>query len=246
MFKIATLFLYASLTGFSLILGVIIGTTLKISQKVIAAIMAFGSGVLICALTFGLMQEAFKHGGFDAIIIGFLLGGLVFISGDFLIHRIGGRNHKRKAHFKSTRETNGKAIVLGSLLDGVPESIALGVALLSKNGIGLLMLVAIFLSNLPESLSSIDDLQKEGFSKQRIYLSWSIVSLCVASSVVLSFLFLEKLDLNALGIIESFASGAILAMLADSMMPEAYEEGGFMIGFLTMLGFLTAFILSKI
>jgi len=229
-----------------LILGVIIGTTLKISQKIIAAIMAFGSGVLICALTFGLMEEAFKHGGFDAVIIGFLLGGLVFISGDFLIHRIGGRNHKRKAHFKSTRETNGKAIVLGSLLDGVPESIALGVALLSKNGIGLLMLVAIFLSNLPESLSSIDDLQKEGFSRQRIYMTWSIVSICVASSVVLSFLFLEKLDLNTLGNIESFASGAILAMLADSMMPEAYEDGGFIIGFLTMLGFLTAFILSKI
>lgn len=246
MFKITTVLLSASLTGFSLILGVIIGTTLKISQKIIAAIMAFGSGVLICALTFGLMEEAFKQGGFDAIIIGFLLGGLVFISGDFLIHRMGGRNHKRKAHFKSTRETNGKAIVLGSLLDGIPESIALGVALLSKNGIGLLMLVAIFLSNLPESLSSIDDLRREGLSKRRIYLSWSIVSICVASSVVLSFLFLEKLDSNALGIIESFASGAILAMLADSMMPEAYEDGGFLIGFLTMLGFLTAFILSKI
>ena len=144
MFKTTTVLLYASLTGFSLILGVIIGTTLKISQKIIAAIMAFGSGVLICALTFGLMEEAFKHGGFDAIIIGFLLGGLVFVSGDFLIHRIGGRNHKRKAHFKSTRETNGKAIVLGSLLDGVPESIALGVALLSKNGIGLLMLLRFF------------------------------------------------------------------------------------------------------
>ncbi|MBE3112243.1 MAG: ZIP family zinc transporter, partial [Acidobacteria bacterium] len=124
--KITTVLLYAALTGFSLILGVIIGTTLKISQKIIAAIMAFGSGVLICALTFGLMEEAFKHGGFDAIIIGFLSGGLVFISGDFLIHRLGGRNHKRKAHFKSTRETNGQAIVLGSLLDGVPESIALG------------------------------------------------------------------------------------------------------------------------
>src|SRR4030066_2439623 len=128
--------IYSILAGFTLILGVVIGTVFKISQKVIAAIMAFGSGVLICALTFGLMEEAFKHGGFDAIIIGFLLGGLVFISGDFLIHRIGGRNHKRKAHFKSTKETNGKAIVLGSLLDGVPESIALGVALLSNNGIG--------------------------------------------------------------------------------------------------------------
>jgi zinc transporter, ZIP family len=245
MFKIATVLLYASLTGFSLILGVILGTTFKIRQKIIAAIMAFGSGVLICALTFGLMEEAFKHGGFDAVIIGFLLGGVVFISGDVLIHRIGGRNHKRKAHHPSTKKTKGQAIVLGSLLDGIPESIALGVALLSKNGIGLLMLVAIFLSNLPESLSSIDDLRREGLTSKRIYLTWSIVSICVASSVLLSFLFLEKLDLNSLGIIESFASGAILAMLADSMMPEAYEDGGFLIGFLTMLGFLTAFILSK-
>ena len=82
----AKVLLYAFLTGFSLILGAILGTTLKFSQKIIAAIMAFGSGVLICALTFGLMEEAFKHGGFDAIIIGFLLGGLVFIFGDFLIH----------------------------------------------------------------------------------------------------------------------------------------------------------------
>ncbi len=246
MFKITTVLLYAFLTGFSLILGVIIGTTFKIRQKAVAAIMAFGSGVLICALTFGLMEEAFKHGGFDAVIIGFLSGGVVFISGDVLIHRIGGRNHKRKAHHPSAKGTNGQAIVLGSLLDGVPESMALGVALLSKNGIGLLMLAAIFLSNLPESLSSIDDLQREGFSKRRIYLSWSIVSGCVALSVVLSFLFLEKLDLNVLGIIESFASGAILAMLADSMMPEAYEDGGFLIGFLTMLGFLTAFILSRL
>jgi zinc transporter, ZIP family len=246
MVRITTVLLYASLTGFSLILGVIIGTAFKIRQKIIAAIMAFGSGVLICALTFGLMEEAFKHGGFDAVIIGFLSGGLVFISGDVLIHKIGGRNHKRKPHHPSPKGTNGQAIVLGSLLDGIPESIALGVALLSRNGIGLLMLVAIFLSNLPESLSSIGDLRKEGFSKKRIYRLWSLVSVCVASSVVLSFLFLEKLDLNALGIIESFASGAILAMLADSMMPEAYEDGGPLIGFLTLLGFLTAFILSKI
>ena len=184
--------------------------------------MAFGSGVLICALTFGLMEEAFKHGGFDAIIIGFLLGGLVFIFGDFLIHRYGGRNHKRKKHFISVKETNGKAIVLGALLDGIPESVALGVSLVSKNGIGFLMLVAIFMSNLPESISSINDLQKEGLSKKQIYLSWSIVSICVALSVVLSFLFLQKLDLNTLGIIESFASGAILAMLVLTCIINSY------------------------
>jgi len=238
--------IYSFLAGSSLILGVIIGTVFKISQKVIAAIMAFGSGVLICALTFGLMEEAFKHGGFDAIVIGFLIGGVVFIGGDFLVHRYGGRNYKKKKHFRTVRETNGKVIILGAALDGIPESIALGLSLLEKNGIGLLMLAAIFLSNLPESISSIDDLRKEGISTKQIYFSWSIVSISSIVAAILSFFFLKNISLNTRGIIESFASGAILAMLADSMMPEAYEEGGYLIGFLTMLGFLTAFILSKL
>jgi ZIP family zinc transporter len=238
--------IYSFLAGFSLILGVIIGTVFKISQRVIAAIMAFGSGVLICALTFGLMEEAFKHGGFDAIVIGFLVGGVVFIGGDFLVHRYGGRNYKKKKHSRTVRDTNGKAIILGAALDGIPESIALGLSLLEKNGIGLLMLAAIFLSNLPESISSIDDLRKEGISTKQIYFTWSIVSISSIMAAILSFIFLKNINLNMRGIIESFASGAILAMLADSMMPEAYEEGGYLIGFLTMLGFLTAFILSKL
>jgi zinc transporter, ZIP family len=239
--------LYAFLSGFALILGTIIGTSFKIPQKVLAAIMAFGSGVMICALTFGLMEEAFKHGGFDAVIIGFLVGGVVFIFGDFLIHRVGGRSFKRKKPFlKLTRETNGRAIVLGALLDGIPESIALGISLISKHGIGLLMVAAIFLSNFPESISSIDDLKKEGFPRKKIYFIWVSVGVAVMITAVLSYLFLEKINLNLMGIIESFASGAILAMLADSMMPEAYEEGGYLIGILTVLGFLTAFILFKI
>ena len=240
------LIIFSIAAGFSLILGVIIGTSFKIPQKAIAAVMAFGSGVLICALTFGLMEEAFKHGGFDAILIGFLAGGSVFIIGDFIIHRFGGRNYKKSKISKKVRETNGKAIVLGALLDGIPESVALCISLLAKNGIGILMVSAIFLSNLPESLSSIDDLRKEGLSKKQIYTLWSIVSAGIVIITILSFLFLEKLSLNTLGIIESFASGAILAMLADSMMPEAYEYGGYLIGFLTILGFLTAFMLSKI
>jgi zinc transporter, ZIP family len=238
--------IYSFLAGFSLILGVIIGTVFKIGQRVIAAIMAFGSGVLICALTFGLMEEAFKHGGFDAIVIGFLIGGVVFIGGDFLVHRYGGRNHKKNKHFKTVKDTNGQAIILGASLDGIPESIALGLSLLEKKGIGLLMLAAIFLSNLPESISSIDDLMREGFSKKKIYFMWSIVSLASIAAAILSYFFLKNINLNMRGIIEAFASGAILAMLADSMMPEAYEEGGYLIGFMTILGFLTAFILSKL
>ncbi len=238
--------IFSFLTGFSLILGTAIGTSFKVSQKIIAAVMAFGSGVMICALTFGLMEEAFKYGGFDAVTIGFLVGGVIFIAGDFAVHRFGGRHYRKKKPFKSIRQTNGKAIVLGALLDGIPESIALGVALFSQNGIGILMVGAIFMSNLPESLTSVSDLKKEGFSKKQIYFMWIAVSSIVIITTIVSYLFLKKLNLNILGIILSFASGSILAMLADSMIPEAFEEGGYLIGLLTILGFLTAFILYKV
>jgi ZIP family zinc transporter len=242
----AKVIIFSFLTGVSLMLGTTIGTLLKINQKITAAIMAFGSGVMVCALTFGLMGEAFKYGGLDAVIIGFLSGGALFIAGDYIIHLFGGRHYKKKKPFKAIRQTNGKAIVLGALLDGIPESIALGVSLFAKNGLGVLMVGAIFLSNLPESLASVDDLRKEGFSKKQIHILWLITSIIVIVTAILSYLFLKDLDLNTLGIILSFASGAILAMLSDSMIPEAFEEGGYLIGILTILGFLTAFILYKV
>lgn len=206
--------------------------------------MAFGSGVLVCALTFGLMEEAFGLGGFDATIIGFLLGGLTFILGDYIILRLGGR-HKRK-HSGKKVELNGKAIVLGALLDGVPESAALGIALFAGKGLGFLMLAAIFLSNLPEGISSVPGLLREKFTKKFVLYMWLIASVVLALIVVASYFFLREIDPNNLGIIEAFAAGAILAMLADTMMPEAFEEGGATIGLVTVLGFIVAFVASRL
>lgn len=237
--------IYGLVSGFSLLVGAFIGAGFNLKQKTVAGFMAFGSGVLICALTFGLMEQAFNHGGFDAVIMGFLAGGLAFIVGDYFIHRIGGRKHKKKHLFHNESETTGRAITLGAILDGIPESIALGIAVFSGRGTGLLILVAIILSNFPEGLSSITGLKQEGFSRRRIYLMWTIVALVLTAIVILSFTFLHNINLNTIGILEAFAAGAILAMLADTMMPEAYEEGGFSIAILTVLGFLVAFILSR-
>lgn len=237
---------YSFLTGFSLILGVILASVFKFKQKTVAAIMAYGTGTLICALTFGLMEESFKHGGFDAIVIGFLLGGSAFILGDFIIHFYGGRNHKKRQHFLSRRKATGQAITLGAVLDGIPESVALGIALLNPQGIGFLLMSAIFLSNLPESIASANDLAKEGYARKKIFIIWFSVAIASILITILSYLFLKELSFNTLGILESFAAGAILAMLVDSMMPEAFEYGGPSIGILTVIGFLTTFILSKL
>ena len=240
-----TVLLYGFLSGFSLVVGALMGVLFRFSRTTIAAIMAFGSGVLVCALSFGLMEEAFQHGGFDAVIIGFLLGGLLFIGGNWVIHRVGGRTHRRHAKKRSSRDTDGLAIVLGAALDGIPESIAMGIALALSPSVGLMM-VAVMLSNFPEAVASITGLRKEGFRPATIIGIWTIVGAIVATTVVMSFLFLGGLDSNHVGILEAFAAGAILAMLADNMMPEAYEDGGFMVGFLTVVGFLVTFVVSHV
>jgi ZIP family zinc transporter len=236
---------FGAISGFSLLAGALTGTVFNLKQRTIARFMAFGSGVLICALTFGLMEEAFNHGGFDAVIIGFLLGGLVFISGDYLVHIKGGRQYKRKRLIEAKTNSNGQIITIGALLDGIPESIALGISIFNGQGRGFLMLVAIVLSNFPEGISSITGLEKEGFKRRTIYLIWTVVALVAAGFTLLSFSFLSGINPNTIGIIEAFAAGAILAMLADSMMPEAFEEGGFSMGLLTVFGFLVAFIISR-
>jgi ZIP family zinc transporter len=241
-----TAVIYGIVSGISLLLGAITGSYFNLSQKTIARFMAFGAGVLICALTFGLMEEAFKHGGFDAVIIGFVAGGLLFIAGDYLIHKKGGRKHKRKPLLPpKDNVANGKAITMGALLDGIPESVALGIAIAAGQGQGILMLSAIAISNFPEGVSSINGLKKEGFSKRNIFIMWAVVAVLTALATVLSYIYLKALNPNTIGIIEAFAAGAILAMLADTLMPEAYEEGGFSIGILTVFGFLTAFLLSR-
>jgi zinc transporter, ZIP family len=242
--EMAQIIIYGIASGFSLLLGAGIALYFSFSQKTIARFMAFGSGVLVCALTFGLMEEAFGLGGFDATIIGFLLGGLSFILGDYFIIRLGGR-HKRN-HPRKKAELNGQAIVLGALLDGIPESAALGVAIFAGKGLGFLMFVAILLSNIPEGISSVPGLLREKFSKKFVVIMWLIVAVVLTSIVILSYLFLSEVDPNNLGIIEAFAAGAILAMLADTMMPEAFKEGGFATGLVTVLGFIVAFVASRL
>lgn len=237
--------LYGIISGFSLLVGALAGIIFKLNRKIISVIMAFGAGVLICALTIGLMENSFTHGGFDAVIIGFLLGGIVYILGDYFIHFLGGRKHKTHQYSHLNKDASGPAITLGAILDGIPESIALGISLYNSTSLGILMLGAIVISNIPEGLGSIAGLTKIGYKKWKIIAMWTVVAISMLTVVVLSNIFLHDIALNTIGILEAFAGGAILAMLASTMMPDAYEDGGYSVGLVTVLGFLVAFVLSK-
>lgn len=238
--------LFALIASSSLVVGSLIATFFKLKQKSIAAIMAFGSGALICALTFGLVDEAFQYGGLLPTLVGFFIGGMVFILGDYIIHLGGGRKHRRHQLFESKRDISGFAITFGAVLDAIPESIALGILIFNGKSAGLLMLIGIIFNNIPESISAYPGLRKEGFNRFKINVIWTIVAVISFLVSIIGYTFLSHINPIGLALIESFAGGSILAMLATAMIPEAYEKGGIINTYLTVLGFITAYAFFRL
>jgi ZIP family zinc transporter len=228
--------------GAALLLGAVAGLWLPVSQRAIGLVMAFGSGVLISALAFELTEEAFRGGGTDAVAAGLAGGALAFFAGDWVVDHRGGNQRKRSGGEQTGG--SGGAIVVGAMLDGVPESIAIGVSLLGGGGVGFAVVAAVFLSNVPESLSAASGLHKAGRSTRWIMGLWLGVALIAALAAAIGYGVLGDASENTIGFIQAFAAGAILTMLADTMMPEAFEHGGAVAGLVTVAGFALAFLLS--
>jgi ZIP family zinc transporter len=229
--------------GVALLLGALIGLAWTIPRRVIGLVMAFGAGVLISALTFELTEEAVKTGGFDAAAAGLAAGSLVFFAGDRALDRMGGANRKRSSGPGEGGAAPG--IVLGAILDGIPESAAIGVSLLTGGGVSVAVVVAVFLSNVPESLSAATGLRST-MSRGRILALWTAVTVVSALSALGGYALLGDASDNWVAGIQAFAAGAILTMLADTMIPEAFEAEGRspFTGVVTTLGFALSALLS--
>ena len=229
--------------GASLLIGALVGVYVRVSRRVISWVMALGAGVLISSVAFELMDEAYKTGGFDAASLGLLAGAVAFFLADRTVNRSGG--HRRK-NSGEKQGGSASAIAIGALMDGIPESAAIGVSLLGGGKISVALVAAVFLSNVPEGLSSASGMKRAGKSTLHILALWATVTIVSAIAALLGYLFLDGASENFVAAIQAFAAGAILTMLASTMMPEAYEEGGEVIGLVTTVGFLLAFILSRL
>jgi len=223
--------LWGFVGGIALVLGAIYALVGAPSQRVVGLIMAFGSGVLISAVAYELVAQAFiESGGNGVLAAGLAIGALTYFGGDSLIAR------------RSTGADNsGLSIALGAVLDGIPESIVIGISILGGEGVSVAMVVAVFVSNLPESIAATDGLRKSGVASGRILGMWIALSFVFGVASALGFVVVGGQPVAVQAFVQAFAAGALLTMLGNTMIPEAYERARRWAGLCLVLGFALAF-----
>jgi ZIP family zinc transporter len=232
-------FLWGGLAASALVIGYLVAER-RLSNRTIGLIMGFGSGALISAIAYELVPES-AIGGWG-MAVAFVVGALVFFGGDWLVDRWGGRHRKTIAGRQE--KGSGAAVFIGTLLDAIPESIVLGMGLAMGGSIGIAFLVAVFVSNFPEGVAGTVNLTAAGHSRLNILWMWIATVLVSAVCALLGYGIVRWVPSADSRLVQAFAAGALLTMLADAMIPEAYEHGGMVAGLSTVLGFAAAAGLS--
>lgn len=232
-------FVWGGLAACSLLIGFALADR-GLTNRTIGIIMGIGGGALISAIAYELVPESVLAG--PGMALSFGLGAIAFFFGDWMIDHRGGAD--RKDIGGAQTGGSGSAIFIGTLLDNIPESLILGMSLAVGGAINLAFLAAVFISNLPEGLAGSVNLEASGHSHRRVFRLWLMLVLVSAACAAIGYAMVTRLP-EASGLYaKAFAAGAMLTMLADAMMPEAFEHGGKLVGLFTVMGFLIAAVLS--
>lgn len=242
MFDSLQALLWGTVAGSALLLGSGAAWWLKIPRVWVCAIMAFGAGVLVSALSFELVLEAFETGGLMATVGGVLAGAALYFSANWVL------DWRTKKRQKASGNTNGEsssgsALAVGALIDGIPESVALGLSVVASASINPAMLIAIFISNVPEGLASTAQMKSAGRKGSSIAMLWGSIAISCGLAAFFGALLMQSMPEEALAFATAVAAGGILTMIADAMIPEAYAVEHDYTGLLVTGGFLSAFAL---
>jgi ZIP family zinc transporter len=227
--------LWGSVAASSLVIGAVLGVVRSWSNRLIGCVLGFGAGALISSVSFELAQQGFEKAGGLPVAIGLAVGALAFFTGDRIVSRIGGRSGGGSA---------GLPLALGALLDGIPEQAVLGIGLAAGQGVSVALLVAIFVSNLPESIGSATDMKAGGKNARTIVVVWLVVAVVCALATIAGYGVSRLVGKQLEGAIDGFAAGALLVMLISSMIPEAMNKAKDFAGLAAVLGFAVAAALS--
>ncbi|MFI5835222.1 ZIP family metal transporter [Micromonospora sp. NPDC051300] len=235
------------LAGSALLIGAAVGFFARVPRRATASVMAFGAGVLLSAVSFELIDEAHEQGGLLPVAIGAAAGALAYTGANVLLARHGARHRKRSGDEQPSEQEqpgSGNAIAVGALLDGVPESVVIGTSLLAGGPVSFVTVIAVFLSNVPEGLSSAAGMRQAGRTRRYVFGLWIAIALISGAASLAGYTLLGGAPPEVLATITALAGGAILAMITDTMVPEAFEDAHLLVGLITVLGFLVAFALS--
>jgi zinc transporter, ZIP family len=231
----------------SLVLGAAIAFWFKMPRAITAGVMSFGCGVLISAVAYDLLEDGFQEGGIWPIVGGAIAGSVSYAIADWLVSRNGAHHRKQSGvQQQNAAEGGGLAIAIGSLLDGIPESVVLGLGLLGGHGVSIAMFAAIFLSNLPEGLSSALGMRNAGRTATYIFSLWIGIAVLSGLASLAGAAFLGGASPQILAAVNAVAAGALLTMVVNTMIPEAVEGEHKVTGVLAVLGLLVAFALSNL
>lgn len=232
---------WGALAASSLIVGTLLAFARRWPDKQIGYVLAFGAGALISAVSFELVEEGVNVGGGDSTAIGLALGAFTY----FFTDRALGRRHSNQPGGRMHGSNAGQSLALGAFLDGIPEQFVLGISVAGAGGVSAGLLVAVFVSNLPESIGSASEMEKVGTPRRAILRIWiGVAIVCVLASLA-GYAIADSASGDLLAIVNGFAAGALLVMLSDSMIPDAREQAGRTAGLITVLGFAVAAGLSQ-
>jgi ZIP family zinc transporter len=229
------------LAATSLVIGAVLGVVRAWPNRMIGLVLAFGAGALISAVSFELAQEGIELGGTRPVAIGLAVGAATYFVCDKLVDRMGSR-----AQSGPPGGDTGTALALGALLDGIPEQAVLGIGLASGGGVSVGLLMAIYVSNLPEAIGSASDMRAKGYRTAAITRLWIAVAALCALSTVAGYAIADVASAGFRGGVNGFAAGALLVMLVDSMIPDATHKSGRVAGIATTFGFALAAGLSSL
>jgi zinc transporter, ZIP family len=235
---------WGALAASSLVLGALLAFARLWPARQVGLVLAFGAGALISAVSFELAAEGLRVGSLGATALGLGAGALTYFGLDGLI--AGRFSSGRGRAGRAESSDPGTALALGAFLDGIPEQLVLGIGLASGGGVGIGLLVAIFVSNLPEAIGSASEMRKSGIGQRRVLGLWGAVAAICALASVVGYGLADAASGELLAVIDGFAAGALLVMLIDSMIPEATRESGRVAGLVTTLGFAVALALSSL